>query len=117
MLRIPVALPDISGNEEKYGVDVIVEAEVVLAYGFSRGWDEGYLIPNLGIAVHPEVRGIGLSKAFMYFLHVAARRTGARQVRLKAYPNDLTAIKLYKSLGYIFQGNENGQMVGKLVLK
>ena len=96
---------------------VAVEANNVLAYGLLRGWDEGYVIPSLGIAIHPELRGIGLSKAFMHFLHIAARRKGALQVRLKVYPDNIRAIRLYKSLGYIFQGIENQQLVGSLIFK
>ena len=37
----------------------------VLAYGMLRGWDEGYQIPSLGIALHPDARGTGLARAFM----------------------------------------------------
>jgi [ribosomal protein S18]-alanine N-acetyltransferase len=96
---------------------VVVEANNVLAYGLLRGWDEGYVIPSLGIAIHPELRGLGLSKAFMHFLHIAARRKGALQIRLKVYPDNIRAIRLYKSLGYIFQGIENQQMVGSLTFK
>ena len=99
------------GNDLYY---VAVEAKTVLAYGLLRGWDEGYMIPSLGIAVHPEARGIGLSKAFMHFLHIAARRKGAIEIRLKVYPDNIKAIKLYESLGYSFLGTENQQLVGSL---
>ena len=49
----------------------------VVAYGMLRGWDEGYQVPSLGIAVHPAWRGRGLAHAFMLFLHAAARERGA----------------------------------------
>src|SRR5437868_120527 len=32
----------------------------VLGYGLLRGWDEGYPVPSLGIAVAPAHRGAGL---------------------------------------------------------
>jgi [ribosomal protein S18]-alanine N-acetyltransferase len=101
------------GNDLYY---VAVEAETVLAYGLLRGWDEGYTIPSLGIATHPQLRGIGLSRAFMHFLHLAARRQGALQIRLKVYPDNIRAIKLYESLDYVFRGFENRQMVWSLTL-
>jgi len=91
---------------------VMVEGERVLGYGMLRGWDEGYPVPSLGIALHPSARGLGLGKAFMYFLHAAARRRGARQVRLKVYPANRAAIRLYEGLGYRFQTEEGGQLVG-----
>ena len=96
---------------------IAVERNNVLAYGLLRGWDEGYAVPSLGIALHPSVRGLGLGKAFMHFLHVAARRKGALRIRLKVYPSNSQAIELYKSLGYSFQGIENEQMVGSLTFK
>jgi [ribosomal protein S18]-alanine N-acetyltransferase len=101
------------GNDLYY---VAVEAETVLAYGLLRGWDEGYTIPSLGIATHPQLRGIGLSRAFMHFLHIAARRKGALEIRLKVYPDNTKAVKLYESLGYVFEGFDNQQMVGSLTL-
>ena len=36
---------------------LLVEQEHVLGYGLLRGWDEGYQIPSLGLAIHPSARG------------------------------------------------------------
>lgn len=93
---------------------VAIESDTVLAYGMLRGWDEGYIVPSLGIAVHPELRGTGLAKAFMLFLHMTARRKGADQIRLKVYPDNVRAVALYTNLGYVFQGMENEQMIGRM---
>src|SRR3989442_13694036 len=41
---------------------VLVEEENVLGYGLLRGWDEGYQIPSLGIAIHTSARGYGLGR-------------------------------------------------------
>ena len=95
----------------------MVEGDKVLAYGMLRGWDEGFPIPSLGLAVHPEVQGTGLGRVFMYFLHAAARRKGARMIKLKVHPNNLTAIELYKALGYKFADRESDQLVGIAVLE
>ncbi len=83
----------------------------VLAYGMLRGWDQGFETPSLGIAVHPQQRGTGLARAFMLFLHAAARGRGARRIRLKVYPDNLPAVRLYTSLGYQIVGEESGQLV------
>lgn len=92
---------------------IATNGETVLAYGMLRGWDEGYTIPSLGIFVDRSVRGTGLAKAFMHFLHAAAKAKGAEKVRLKVFPDNLPAVGLYKSLGYEFQEErEAGQLVG-----
>jgi [ribosomal protein S18]-alanine N-acetyltransferase len=91
---------------------VAVESKKVIAYGLLRGWDEGYKVPSLGLAIHPDYRGIGLATSFIFFLHIAARLKGALQIRLKVYPENKRAMKLYKSIGYVFEGVENKQMVG-----
>ena len=98
-----------SGRDLYY---VAVAGGRALAYGMLRGWDDGYEVPSLGIALHPEARGTGLARAFMLFLHAAARARGARRVRLRVYPDNAPAVTLYRSLGYRFTGEEAGQLVG-----
>ncbi len=95
---------------------VLSEGNDVLGYGMLRGWDEGYEIPSLGIAIHPRVRNTGLGKVFMHFLNAAARRKGARKVRLKVKRENTRAAKLYESLGYNFLSEEKGYLVGFLEL-
>ena len=92
------------------------EGREILAYGILRGWDEGFEIPCLGIALHPKVRGSGLSKVFMLFLHAAGRRRGAKQVRLKVYKDNIAARKLCEGLGYRFEWEIEDQLVGFLEL-
>ena len=98
-----------SGKDLYY---ILVEGDIVLGYGMLRGWDEGYEVPSLGIVIHPSIRGMGLGKLFMQFLHAAAQRRGASKVRLKVYPDNTTAVTLYRGLGYTFQAEEAGQLVG-----
>jgi ribosomal-protein-alanine N-acetyltransferase len=95
---------------------VIWDGRSVLGYGLLRGWDEGYSIPSLGIALHYSVRGMGMSELFMHFLHAAAKLRGARKIRLKVYPDNRAAIKLYQKVGYVFRDKEKGQLVGFLDL-
>lgn len=94
----------------------ISDGERFLGYGMLRGWDEGYEIPSLGIALHPEAQGKGLGRSFMHFLHAAARLRGAKRVRLKVYPENKAAVKLYESLGYRYPETSEGQLVGLLDL-
>jgi len=95
---------------------VLVEGDHVLGYGLLRGWDEGFEIPSLGIAIHPNARGIGLGRALMLFLSVAAKRKGARKIRLRVKLDNLRARALYESLGYKFESEENNYLIGFLAL-
>ena len=95
---------------------LMVEGDAVVAYGMLRGWDEGFEEPSLGIAVHPEMRGVGFGRLLMRFLHLAAARRGAPAVRLRVRPENERAIALYRSLGYAFEGEDRGQLVGRLEL-
>jgi len=95
---------------------LLVDGRRVLAYGLLRGWDEGYEVPSLGIAVHPSERGSGTGLMMMEFLHMAARRRGARNVRLKVHKDNSPAIRLYEGLGYVFQVGESDQLVGVIDL-
>jgi len=96
------------------GKDLYLAAAVngeVRAYGMLRGWDEGYAIPSLGIAVHPSARGTGLGAAFMQYLHAAAAARGAKTIRLKVYADNMRAKALYERLGYVAAGESAGQLL------
>lgn len=108
-----VALANHEGRDLYF---VALEGDRVLGYGMLRGWDAGFEVPSLGIAMHPRARGRGLGRALMHFLHDAARGAGARRIRLKVYPDNVAAVRLYESLGYRFVGEEQGQRVGYLEL-
>ena len=109
--------PEAAAERVRYGgKDVYcaaVAGERVLGYCMLRGWDEGYEIPSLGIAIHPAARKLGLGRALMLYMHSEARRRGAPKIRLKVYPENEAAVALYRDLGYVFQdGMEQGQLVG-----
>lgn len=95
---------------------VAVEGAAVLAYGMLRGWDAGFAVPSLGIALHPDARGSGLARAFTEFLHAAARRRGANRVRLTVYDANAGAVALYRALGYVLEPADGGRLVGTLEL-
>jgi [ribosomal protein S18]-alanine N-acetyltransferase len=98
---------------------VLTLGNKVAGYGMLRGWDEGYVIPSLGIAIHPHFRNLGLGCAFMHFLHAAAVTKGAEQVRLRVRRDNARAENLYRSLGYVFTSSDRDQefKVGLLPLR
>jgi len=96
---------------------VAVAGGRILGYGMLRGWDDGYEVPSLGIAFRSGDRGIGLGKSFMVFLHSAASLRGSKRIRLKVYPDNTAALNLYESLGYHFEEESAGQLVGYIELK
>lgn len=96
---------------------VMIEGEEILGYGMLRGWDEGFDIPSLGIIIHPKLRGQGIGRAFMEFLHIAAKRRQAKSIRLKVYSTNTIALALYKRLGYEFEASQSDQLIGVLKLE
>lgn len=82
-----------------------------VAYGLLRGWDAGYAIPSLGVAVRPDCEGRGYGKAMLIALHQAARAKGATAVRLRVHPDNVRARRLYDLFGYRAAGEERGETV------
>lgn len=95
---------------------VMLLEDEVIGYGMLRGWDEGYSIPSLGIALDPATRGRGYSRVLMNFLHKIAKQRGAERIRLKVDPRNRPAIELYRSLGYVLEPQLDGQLIGFLQL-
>jgi [ribosomal protein S18]-alanine N-acetyltransferase len=91
---------------------VLVEGGLVLGYGMLRGWDEGFDVPSLGIAIAPTARHQGLGGALMHFLHAVARRQGATRVRLRVDADNADALATYTALRYQFAAREGPYLVG-----
>lgn len=98
-----------SGCDEYWGA---LSGDDLLAYGMLRGWDEGYDVPSLGLAVAPFYRGRGLAREMMRHLHRRAKQRGADRIRLKVDRRNLAAKKLYASLGYRFDDVMPTELVG-----
>ncbi len=88
----------------------------VLALGMLRGWDEGFAIPSLGIAVDPKARGLGVGRSMMAALHAEARAADAWIVRLTVDRGNERALRLYEALGYRFEDPGADPLVGFLDL-
>ena len=108
-----VRIANYAGRDLYYGV---IDEGILLGYGMLRGWDEGYDVPSLGIAMAPEARGSGLAPLFMQFMHAVARRRGATRVRLTVAEDNAAARRLFGDLGYAFSAPENGRLIGFLDL-
>lgn len=85
---------------------VFVEGGEIRAYGLLRGWNEGYAIPSLGIAVHPAARGSGLGRLVMDYLEAMARHRGAPGIRLRVHKDNARATAMYEHRGYVMRPDE-----------
>lgn len=95
---------------------VIADGPEAFGYGLLRGWDEGYEVPSLGIAIHPQHRGLGLGATLMEFLHSAARLRGSPRVRLRVGADNARAIALYRRVGYRFDEEAQETEAGPLLV-
>jgi ribosomal protein S18 acetylase RimI-like enzyme len=97
---------------------VMTSGDQAVAYGLLRGWNEGYAVPRLGLAVAPTERGRGLGRKMMDFLHGAARSRGADRVSLRVHLENERAVALYRSMGYTFEPPDpkTGLMIGTRML-
>ncbi|HEX5449324.1 MAG TPA: GNAT family N-acetyltransferase [Gaiellaceae bacterium] len=93
---------------------VLGAADRVLAYGMLRGWDAGFEVPSLGLAVDPQARGCGFGRLLLDFLHTAAARRGAESVRLKVDRDNEPARRLYERAGYTLLDGPANELVGVL---
>jgi [ribosomal protein S18]-alanine N-acetyltransferase len=92
--------------------------EELVGYGMLRGWEEGFEVPSLGLAIEAAHQGRGHGRCLMEFMHELARQRGAKRIRLRVYPDNVRAVTLYQSLGYSFNTDceSDGQIVGFLEL-
>ncbi len=90
---------------------ILLEGDRAVAYGLLRGWDEGYPVPSLGVAVRTSAQGRGLGRLMMAQLHAEAMRRGATVVRLRVHPENVAARRLYESLGYAYAGEDRGELL------
>lgn len=79
---------------------LFVEGDDVRAYGLLRGWNEGFAVPSLGVAVHPDARAAGLGRMAMEYLEAMARHRGAPAIRLRVHKDNARAIAMYERRGY-----------------
>ena len=83
-----------------------------IGYGLLRGWEEGYEIPSLGLAIRTEYRGKGIGLMLMYYLHSVAKLRQCKKVRLRVNKTNAHAIRLYEKIGYQFQDDTSNYLLG-----
>ena len=90
----------------------------VIGYGFLRGWHDDWPDICLGVVVHPEYRGLGYGEKICRFLLEVGRKRGLQRIRLHVWPGNKTALRLYRKLGFQFDGKirNNGELIGLLHL-
>jgi ribosomal protein S18 acetylase RimI-like enzyme len=95
---------------------LLFDGDRPVAYGMLRGWNEGFAIPSLGVAVRTDSHRRGFGRLMMEHLHEIARTHGAPKVRLRVHPDNQRARNLYESLGYEYSGEDRGELVMALDL-
>ena len=105
---------DICRHEGKDYYCLMTTADEVIAYGMLRGWDEGYEVPSLGVAVSPRFRNFGVGRTLMHFLHFVAKSRGCNEVMLKLDQDNTKALGLYQALGYQFKEHLGDILIGRL---
>lgn len=88
----------------------------IVGYGMLRGWDEGFSIPTLGIAIDRYCQGIGLGTMFIQFLHAVARNENCDQIRIGVMKGNDYVKSLYEKLGYEFTEDLGDREYGYLKL-
>ena len=110
----PFTVDEAKNVADRRGLDayaLLVENGRAVAYGMLRGPDEGYSVPSLGIAVRTSAQNRGLGRLMMAHLHAEAVRRGATVVRLRVHPDNAKARRLYESLGYVYAGEDRGELL------
>lgn len=110
------AASDIANYRGRDVYYLVVDQRRVLGYGMLRGWDEGFAVPSLGIAIDPSVRGRRIGLSLMHFLHSVAKRRGCASIRLTVSATNQSAIRLYEGLGYRFEPMRETDLLGSLDL-
>ena len=100
------------GRGDEYHVWTAGRDGPVVAYGMLRGWEAGYTMPSLGIAVDPQWRGQGIGRRLITHIHVIAAARGADTVRLKVDRSNTTAMALYQAFGYEFRPFSDSEWLG-----
>ncbi len=81
-------------------VGVFDKNSEMIGFGMLRGWDEGYIVPSLGILVDEEMRGRGIGSRLVEYLVDVAKENGSKSVRLSVYGDNIQAINIYHRCGF-----------------
>lgn len=91
---------------------VATRNERLLGFSMLRGFDEGYAIPSFGIFVDHQSHGQGVGRELTAWTIEQARRRDCPALRLTVYVSNLTAHRLYESLGFVEQERQSVDRMG-----
>jgi len=94
-----VKIVSLSSKDLYFGT---IEDDEMVAYGMLRGWEDGYEVPSIGVAVLSGRRHQGLGKEMMEYLIGVARDIGAPAIMLHVYKEN-PAKRLYENLGFVME--------------
>lgn len=95
---------------------VVMTGSRIIGYGMLRGWDEGYAVPSLGLAVHPEYRSKRVAAFLLCGLIRQAKNRGAAKLRLTVEASRIRFIAFFERHGFVFSTLKPGRLVGMLEL-
>jgi ribosomal protein S18 acetylase RimI-like enzyme len=91
---------DITGAEQLDHYYVGLKGKSIVGFYMLRGWGEGYAIPSFGVFVDYRYHRRGLGRQFTEHAVAEARRFNCPAVRLSVYESNVSAVRLYNSLGF-----------------
>lgn len=94
----------------------LFEGPKLVGYGMLRGWNEGFAVPSLGVAVGQTHRHLGCAQQLVNHLHDVARERGAKSLRLTVYRTNPRAVNFFKNFGYVLSPWEKDRLLGSLSL-
>jgi ribosomal protein S18 acetylase RimI-like enzyme len=80
---------------------LLLSHDQIVGFSMLRGWDEGFVIPSLGMFIHFRRQGRGWGKILLEHTVEDARRLDCSEVKLTVYAGNVIAHNLYKSYGFV----------------
>lgn len=85
-------------HRDKYYIGLLDEN--VAGLSMLRGWDEGYIVPSLGIVVDFHLQGQGIGREILRNTLEEAHKLKCPRIRLSVYASNKTAVHLYLAFGF-----------------
>jgi ribosomal-protein-alanine N-acetyltransferase len=82
-----------------------------------RGWDEGYIVPSLGMLVDHRFHNCGIGGWLLDRTIEEAAKLGCSRIRLSVYENNKPALRLYLSRGFVEISREKVSIMGRECIK
>lgn len=73
-----------------------------VAYGILRGWDSGYKVPSVGMAVVQDQRSRGFATAIVQKMITVARDRQAEKILVHVDKTNVHSRRVFDKLGFVF---------------